>query len=143
MSIYLPQQSICSTIHSVEDNDGNDIRTYHIWLRNSAPVSSTNNINISSQIYKGIIRSQWSYVHSVPAEPAVSVGPCSCDRTLCKTATMHIWSCTYACMYVHSTFLAALIFMMLLWYNQVSLIDTWGVVCSHVYHIIADNTDGT
>ena len=32
MSIYLPQQSICSTIHSVEDNDGNDIRTYHIWL---------------------------------------------------------------------------------------------------------------
>ena len=30
MSIYLPQQSIilCSTIRSVEDNDGNDIRTY-------------------------------------------------------------------------------------------------------------------
>ena len=25
MSIYLPQQSICSAIHSVEDNDGNDI----------------------------------------------------------------------------------------------------------------------
>ena len=36
MSIYLPQQSIilCSTIRSVEDNDGNDIRTYtaDIWL---------------------------------------------------------------------------------------------------------------